>query len=100
MQAGRIDEVVALCAGEGAFDEVVAAHGSGDTLAANESFQKLESEADDWALLWFLDVDELMTELAESQDVDPGGFLGRRGAVHRQPDQPWVHSSDCFGCPS
>ncbi len=76
VQAGRIDEVVALCAGEGAFDEVVAAHASGDTLAANESFEKLEAEADDWALLWFLDVDELMTELGQSQDVDPGGFLG------------------------
>ena len=76
VQAGRIDGVVALCAGEGAFDEVVAAHASGDTLAANESFEKLKTEADDWALLWFLDIDELMTELAQSQDVDPGGFLG------------------------
>lgn len=70
VKAGRVDGVVALCAGDGAFEEVRAAHESGVTLGASESFVQLEGALDDWAMMAFVDSDGLMGELALQQGLN------------------------------
>lgn len=79
VKAGRIDRVVALCAGEGTFEEVKAAHDSGVTLASDESFIQLDEALGDWAMMGFVDGDDLMEQavLGQGLDVAPYGQVGQ-----------------------
>ncbi|MBK5268799.1 MAG: DUF3352 domain-containing protein, partial [Acidimicrobiia bacterium] len=79
VKAGRIDGVVALCAGAGIFEEVVAVHKSGVTLASTESFTQLEGALADWAMMGYVDSEEMVRGMAFEQgmDVTPFAQAGR-----------------------
>lgn len=79
VKAGRIDGVVALCAGAGIFEEVVAVHESGVTLASTESFTQLEGALADWAMMGYIDSEEMVRAMASEQgmDVTPFAQAGR-----------------------
>lgn len=79
VKAGRIDGVVALCAGAGIFEEVVAVHESGVTLASTESFTHLEGALADWAMMGYVDGEEMVRgmTLEQGMDVTPFAQAGR-----------------------
>ncbi len=80
VKAGRIDDVVALCAGAGTFEEVKSVHESGVSLASSESFTELEGALGDWAMMGYVDTERLVEDVIAEQGLDYGPFA-RAGRV-------------------
>jgi hypothetical protein len=80
VKAGRIDGVVALCAGAGTFEEVKAAHDSGVTLASSNPFDTLQGALGDWAMMGYVDSESLVAAAALDQGLDTQPFA-RAGTV-------------------
>jgi len=74
VKAGRIDGVVALCAGAGTFEEVKAVHESGVSLASSESFAELEGALGDWAMMGYLDTEQLVNDVMTQEGLDSAPF--------------------------
>ncbi len=74
VKAGRIDGVVALCAGAGTFEEVKAVHASGVSLASSESFTELEGALGDWAMMGYLDTEQLVNDVITQEGLDSAPF--------------------------